>query len=89
MTDYETKEKARVVYHYLVNKSKEGAITAVSLQCVLLKKKIVVPRPWRSFLPGIGSVRSASMNNNDDIPTTDTSEIKQLINHIKQGELDH
>ena len=28
------------------------------------------------------------MNNNDDIPTTDTSEIKQLINRVKQGELD-
>jgi len=29
------------------------------------------------------------MKNNDDIPTTDTTEIKQLINHVKQGELDH
>jgi hypothetical protein len=28
------------------------------------------------------------MKNNDDIPTTDTTEIKQLINRIKQGELD-
>ena len=28
------------------------------------------------------------MKNNDDIPTTDTNEIKQLINRIKQGELD-
>jgi transposase len=28
------------------------------------------------------------MNNNDDIPTTDTNEIKQLINRVKQGELD-
>jgi hypothetical protein len=28
------------------------------------------------------------MNNNDDIPTTDTTEIKQLINRVKQGELD-
>ncbi|MBO0861129.1 MAG: hypothetical protein J2P21_22120 [Chloracidobacterium sp.] len=29
------------------------------------------------------------MKNNDDIPTTDTTEIKQLINRVKQGELDH
>ena len=28
------------------------------------------------------------MNNNDDIPTTDKNKIKQLINRIKQGELD-
>jgi hypothetical protein len=28
------------------------------------------------------------MKNNDDIPTTDTNEIKQLINRIKRGELD-
>jgi hypothetical protein len=28
------------------------------------------------------------MKNNDDIPSTDTSEIKQLINRVKQGELD-
>ena len=28
------------------------------------------------------------MKNNDDIPTTDTNEIKQLINRVKQGELD-
>jgi hypothetical protein len=28
------------------------------------------------------------MKNNDDIPTTDTNEIKQLINRINQGELD-
>jgi hypothetical protein len=28
------------------------------------------------------------MDNNDDIPTTDTTEIKQLINRVKQGELD-
>jgi hypothetical protein len=28
------------------------------------------------------------MNNNDDIPTTNTTEIKQLINRVKQGELD-
>jgi len=28
------------------------------------------------------------MKNNDDIHTTDTSEIKQLINRVKQGELD-
>jgi hypothetical protein len=28
------------------------------------------------------------MNYNDDIPTTDTTEIKQLINRVKQGELD-
>src|SRR5215813_7832216 len=27
------------------------------------------------------------MKNNDDIPTTDTTEIKQLINRVKQGEL--
>jgi hypothetical protein len=27
------------------------------------------------------------MKNNDDIPTTDTNEIKQLINRVKQGEL--
>ena len=29
------------------------------------------------------------MKNNDDIPTTDTTEIKQLISRVKQGELDH
>src|SRR5262249_8540866 len=45
-------------------------------------------RPWRSFLPGIGSARSAPMKNNDDIPSTDTNEIKHLINRVKQGELD-
>jgi hypothetical protein len=28
------------------------------------------------------------MKNSDDIPTTDTTEIKQLINRVKQGELD-
>src|SRR5262245_33283389 len=28
------------------------------------------------------------MKNNDDIPTTDATEIKQLINHVKQGKLD-
>ena len=28
------------------------------------------------------------MKNNDDILTTDTTEIKQLINRVKQGELD-
>jgi hypothetical protein len=28
------------------------------------------------------------MKNNDDIPTTDTTEIEQLINRVKQGELD-
>ena len=28
------------------------------------------------------------MKNNDDIPTTDTNEIKQLINRVKQGKLD-
>src|SRR5215470_19587211 len=28
------------------------------------------------------------MKNNDDIPTTDTNEIKHLINRVKQGELD-
>jgi hypothetical protein len=28
------------------------------------------------------------MKNNDDIPTTDATEINQLINHIKQGKLD-
>src|SRR5215467_14317910 len=50
--------------------------------------KIFALRPWRSFLPGIGSARSAPMKNNDDIPTTDTTEIKQLINRIKQGKLD-
>jgi len=27
------------------------------------------------------------MKNNDDIPTTDTAEIKQLINRVKRGEL--
>jgi hypothetical protein len=52
------------------------------------KKKIFALRPWRSFLPGIGSARSPPMNNNDDIPTTDTTEIKQLINRVKRGELD-
>jgi hypothetical protein len=28
------------------------------------------------------------MKNNVDIPTTDTTEIKQLINRVKRGELD-
>src|SRR5262249_60982136 len=28
------------------------------------------------------------MKNNDDIPTTDTPKIKQLINRVKQGKLD-
>src|SRR5262245_51507119 len=28
------------------------------------------------------------MKNNDDIPTTDTTEIKQLIERVKQGKLD-
>jgi len=28
------------------------------------------------------------MENNDDIPTTDTTEIKRIINRVKQGELD-
>jgi len=28
------------------------------------------------------------MKNNDDIPTTGTTEIKYLINRVKQGELD-
>jgi hypothetical protein len=28
------------------------------------------------------------MKNNDDIPTTDTTEIKQLINRVKQGKPD-
>jgi len=28
------------------------------------------------------------MKDNDDIPATDTTEIKQLINRVKQGELD-
>ena len=28
------------------------------------------------------------MKNNDDIPTIDTNEIKQLINRVKRGELD-
>jgi hypothetical protein len=28
------------------------------------------------------------MKNNDDIPTTDTTEIKQLINRLRQSELD-
>jgi hypothetical protein len=56
-----------------------------------VKKKIFALRSWRSSLPGIRSARSARsapMNNNDDIPTTDATEIKQLINHVKQGKLD-
>jgi hypothetical protein len=28
------------------------------------------------------------VNNNDDIPTTDTTEIEQFINRVKQGKLD-
>jgi hypothetical protein len=28
------------------------------------------------------------MKNNDDIPATDATEIKQFINHVKQGKLD-
>src|SRR5215813_11907046 len=59
----------------------------VPLQLALVKK-IFALRPWRSFLPGIGSARSPPMKSNDDIPTTDTNEIKQLINRVKQGELD-
>ena len=51
-------------------------------------KKIFALRAWRSFLPGIGSARSSPMKNNPDIPSTDTNEIKQLINRVKQGELD-
>src|SRR5262249_28439238 len=53
------------------------------------REKIFALRPWRSFLPGIGSARSPPMKNNDDIHSTDTTEIKQLINRVKQGELDH
>ena len=34
----------------------------------------------------IGAI--ASYENNPDIPATDTTEIKQLINRLKQGELD-
>src|SRR5262245_13818039 len=52
------------------------------------EKKIFALLPWRSFLPGIGSARSAPMKNNDDIPTTDTTEIRHLINRVRQGELD-
>src|SRR5215510_14034601 len=52
------------------------------------EKKIFALRPWRSYLPGIGSARSAPMKNNDDIPTTDTTDIRLLINRVKQGELD-
>jgi hypothetical protein len=40
-------------------------------------------------LLGIGSERSASISNNDDIPTSDTTKIKQLINRVNQGKLDH
>jgi hypothetical protein len=36
----------------------------------------------------IGSARSPPMKNSDDIPTTDTTAIKQLINRVKHGELD-
>ena len=32
--------------------------------------------------------RIGAYENNDDIPTTDTNEIKQLINRVKRGELD-
>jgi chorismate mutase len=53
-----------------------------------VKKKIFELRPWRSFLLGIGSARSAPIKNNNDIPTTDTNEIEQLINRVKWGELD-
>src|SRR5215813_7527725 len=59
----------------------------VPLQLALVKK-IFALQPWRSFLPGIGSARSPPMKNNPDIPATDTTEIKQLINRLKQGELD-
>jgi hypothetical protein len=58
------------------------------MQYTVVKKKIFELRPWRSFLLGIGSARSAPMKNNDDIPTTDTTEINQLINRVKRGELD-
>jgi C4-dicarboxylate-specific signal transduction histidine kinase len=50
--------------------------------------KIFELRPWRSFSPSIGSARSAPTKNNDDISTIDTTEINQLINRAKQGELD-
>jgi hypothetical protein len=69
---------------WIVNISREKCVPAVN-PC---EKKIFALWPWRSFLPGIGSERSPPMKNNDDIPTTDTTEIKQLINRVKQGELD-
>src|SRR5215813_6027681 len=52
------------------------------------REKIFALRPWRSFLTCIGSARSPPMKNKDDTPTTDTTEIKRLINRVKQGELD-
>src|SRR5262245_16318777 len=63
-------------------------VHSVSVVSPREKRKYLRPRPWRSFLTGIGSARSAPMKNNDDIPTTDTNEIKHLINRVKQGELD-
>ena len=53
-----------------------------------MKKENICAPPWRSFLPGRGSARSPPMKNNDDIHSTDTNKIKQLINRVKQGELD-
>src|SRR5215831_19693734 len=69
-------------------RSHAAQVHSVSVVSPREKRKYLRPRHWRSFLPGIGSARSAPMKNNDDIPTTDTTEIKRLINRVKQGELD-
>src|SRR5262252_2544276 len=69
-------------------RSHAAQVHSVSVVSPREKRKYLRPRHWRSFLPGIGSARLPPMNNNDDIPTTNTTEIKRLINRVKQGELD-
>jgi hypothetical protein len=53
-----------------------------------VKKENICAPLRRSFLLGIGSARSAPMKNNDGVHTIDWTEIKQLNNRVKQGELD-
>ena len=69
-------------------RSHAAQVHSVSFVSPREKRKYLRPRPWRSFLPGIGLARSAPMNNKDDILAADTTEIQQLINRVKQGELD-
>jgi hypothetical protein len=71
----------------------------LNISALLARKPAKIPpRPsvfLRFFAPalafvllGIRPVRSTPMKNNDDTPTTDTNEVKQLINYVKQGKLD-